>query len=176
MISVLITGYLVKCSVYRYDYFYLPSASDIENDINTIKEYYTDPYFGGLERATVEKQIEDDIYNLFKNNYKECVDLNIKSNDIKNNFLLMTSRMLTITLLFLFFSSIPFYVKTYNTNKVHKVEITNLNLERLGMSDENEKKSSPPPKPEPTKVRKLTEGEFGPKPEADTSKSDSKEE
>ncbi len=168
IVFVLATGYFLWRSFHGYYYSYLPKASEIEHDISAIKDYYKDPYYNDVGEQKIANLIDEDIYNLLKRNYTICIDENIESNERKNDLLLKTSNSLTYTLLLLFISSIPFYLKANSTQKIHKVEVVQSIEEKNEMSDEQdnasdsrEPEATPPPKPEPTPIRSIKEGSFG---------------
>lgn len=159
MVGVISTGVYLKKSFYGYDYSYMPKAYEMENYISVINKYYKEPYFFDFKKEEIKRLLDQDMYELYKKKYSECVDQNIKSNTKKNDYLLKTSSLLTATLLFLFFSSIIFYVKSHNIKDIQKVEIININFEEQLMSDKEKK--IPPPKPELPKVQTVKEGAFG---------------
>lgn len=165
--SVLVSGYFLVRSFYRYHYSYLPMASGVENDLSRIKNYYKDPYFRNHSEDEIARLIDDDVFNLYSKKYIDCIDRNIVSNERKNEQLMKTSSLLILGLFFLFMSSIPFFLKTNSFLAIHKADIANGNQENSIMADEKEKTSDskeppeqPPPKPETTPVRTVIEGRF----------------
>ena len=160
LISTIITVYYICKSFYDYPYEYIPTASDFENDINNLQEYYEDPYFDDIEKDKKQELLQNDINKLIADNYKKCIDKNIISNDLKTEYLLRSSAGIIVTIIALILCSIPFFLKLNEYSDIHLVEIENIKKGSITMCKEEPKKS-PPPKPKPTPTRQLHEGVIG---------------
>lgn len=128
-LSVLLAIYFLIRSYYNYGYAYLPMPSDITGDIEGVKKYYEHPYFRRYGKEQKERLIQEDVDSLILGYYKRCLEINFRNNNRKSKYLHHCSSALIAVIVFLFASSIPFWIRYHSSAKVQKVEAANLRQE-----------------------------------------------
>ena len=86
LLFVALTIYYLIRSYYNYAYAYFPTPQELSNDIENIKNYYKDTYFEDYQEKKIKKLIENNIYSLIFNYYKECSEINVAQNDRKSKY------------------------------------------------------------------------------------------
>ncbi|MBI5216243.1 MAG: hypothetical protein HY960_10865 [Ignavibacteriae bacterium] len=112
---------LIRSYVWKYNYYYLPYVSDLEEYFRELQEFYKD------ENGITEKDYEE--YLIRK--LAQATDHNTKLNEVKARNLLQAKRSIVFSLLLIIFALIPFvftFVKSNQNLDSMKVEIVNKNL------------------------------------------------
>lgn len=120
IISLCFVLYFFFKTLFGYSYAYLRPLGEIDTVVRKIKKY----------NDQVSEQNKRDIgYELtifLLEQYRSSTDINRDLNKLKSGYFLRTLRALFISILFLFFTAVPFLIsKNSLPEKVHKVEVVN---------------------------------------------------
>ena len=73
-----------------------------------------------------KRDIEYELTVFLLEQYRSSADINRDLNKLKSGYFLRTLRSLFVSILFLFFSTVPYSISKYSSpKKVHKVEVVN---------------------------------------------------
>lgn len=122
------TVYFLIKSFFRYTYNYLPTASVIDNDIKNVIKYYKSDYFETYDNDKIIVMINTRVEEIIIENYIECIDQNILSNDLKNEYISKSVNSIIIMMIVIFITSVPYFVKVSNTNS--QLFNTNVKIEK----------------------------------------------
>ena len=116
--------YFIVRSFLRFTYKYLPSAGVLNSDYQDIYDYYHGEYFDSIETKEKLELIENHIDEIMRENFIECIDQNIQSNDLKNKYISKSINSIIITMILILVTSIPFFINEINSR-------SNLNCNKI---------------------------------------------
>lgn len=163
IIFVIADIYFLFRVFFGYKYNYLPSSSNLDDYVESLKTYYKDAYFSKLGQDEIDRQIDEDVDSFLSRCYKKCLDGNIYNNARKSKYLYKSCFSLVFIVVFIILSSIPYSIKHYSYPNIQKIEIVNFKeVVRMYNNEDKDKREkdakSPPPKPKEPEIRKLSEG------------------
>lgn len=169
VLLILVTICLIFRAYYNYEYAYIPSPDVVEADIKKIIRYYDENYEQYFkEKGPKQDLIEQDIENMISEYYKKSINRNIPMNEKKLKLLRYTGNTLLLALCFAAVSIIPYQIAYKETKEIKiKIEqfddlnkLINEGVKKLNQNNTNneDKTSTPPPKPEVSEPRVVQEG------------------
>ncbi len=166
-VFTLIVFYIIFKTITGYKYEFIASTETFENYINDVNAY--NKQVSKNEKIDINTKFE----NLLFKQFCKCATRNQINNDKKSGYLNSLSRKLSITVILIFFTSIPFFILNFTPeNKIQNIRIINFeDSEMLDKKDEtpinkntNDSDKTNNQKPEPPKeptTRTVLESEHG---------------
>jgi len=143
---LLFSMYFFWKSVFGYTYLKFPPPSKTLEDIKELKNYYNGDFFKDKSSEEKESLTNSHLTRFFKEYYIEITDINIANNDRRSKYLYLTHATLTIAVIILLLSLLPFSIKYVNyQNNI------NSNKEKISMPNNESKPEQKPIEKEPTK-------------------------
>lgn len=82
-------------------------------------------YYASIQEPDIDKMVENDLRVFLTSIYSEYGTINTQNNDEKSKYLNCSNIAISISLIVLFISLVPFYIVYHSDSKIQKLEMVN---------------------------------------------------